>query len=85
MNQKLLLFIFSQDLYPCEIKYMKIKRIFIVMLLMVAGVVNAQTQQGYVKTKGRLGSNGAVIKGTRLSGETATSYLTYYSNSPRQA
>lgn len=30
----------------------------------------AQTQNGYVKTKGRLGSNGKVIKGTRLSGVT---------------
>lgn len=27
----------------------------------------AQTQQGYVKTKGRLGSNGQVVAGTRLS------------------
>lgn len=30
----------------------------------------AQTQQGYVKTKGRLGQNGQVIPGTRLSGAT---------------
>ena len=28
----------------------------------------AQTQQGYVKTKGRLASNGTVISGTRISG-----------------
>jgi len=28
----------------------------------------AQTQQGYVKTKGRLAANGSVIQGTRLSG-----------------
>ena len=32
----------------------------------------AQTQQGYVKTKGRLSSNGAVINGTRLSGAIVT-------------
>ena len=32
----------------------------------------AQTQQGYVKTKGRLNSNGSVIAGTRLSGTTIT-------------
>ena len=31
---------------------------------------SAQTQQGYVKTKGRLGSNGIVISGTRLPGTT---------------
>lgn len=41
------------------------------IVLLVAGVslsVSAQTQHGYVKTKGRLGSNGQVIAGTRLSG-----------------
>ena len=32
----------------------------------------AQTQQGYVKTKGRLGNNGSVIAGQRLSGATVT-------------
>ena len=32
----------------------------------------AQTQQGYVKTKGRLGSNGTVIAGTRLQGATVS-------------
>lgn len=32
----------------------------------------AQTQQGYVKTKGRLGNNGTVIKGTRLTGAMVT-------------
>lgn len=32
----------------------------------------AQKQQGYVKTKGRLGNNGSVIQGTRLSGATVT-------------
>ena len=30
----------------------------------------AQTQKGYVKTKGRLGSNGVVIAGKRISGAT---------------
>ncbi len=35
-------------------------------------VITAQTQQGYVKTKGRLGSNGTVVAGQRLSGATVT-------------
>lgn len=34
--------------------------------------LSAQTQQGYVKTKGRLGSNGTVIQGKRLSGAMIT-------------
>lgn len=38
----------------------------------VAIVMCAQTQQGYVKTKGRLGNKGAVVKGSRLSGATVT-------------
>ena len=33
---------------------------------------SSQTQQGYVKTKGRLGNNGMVIAGTRLQGATVT-------------
>ena len=36
----------------------------------VATAVCAQTQQGYVKTKGRLENNGVVVKGSRLSGAT---------------
>lgn len=42
-------------------------------LLFIAGItiiLCAQAQQGYVKTKGRLGSNGTVIHGTPLSGAT---------------
>ena len=35
-------------------------------------VTTAQNQQGFVKTKGRLGSNGKVIKGVRLPGTTVT-------------
>ncbi|WP_294743465.1 hypothetical protein [uncultured Prevotella sp.] len=42
------------------------------ILLFFATTALAQTQQGYVKTKGRLGSNGAVIHGTPLSGATVT-------------
>lgn len=42
------------------------------VLLAISTLVYAQTQQGYVKTKGRLSSNGSVIKGTRLSGATVT-------------
>ena len=40
--------------------------------LLMSAVTFAQTQQGYVKTKGRLGSNGNVINGTRLSGAAIT-------------
>ena len=42
------------------------------LLLLVTVLASAQTQQGYVKTKGRLGNNGSVIAGTRLSGATVT-------------
>ncbi len=35
-------------------------------------VASAQTQRGYVKTRGRLQSNGTTIPGTRLSGATVT-------------
>lgn len=50
------------------------KRSFVlnIILLFFATTALAQTQQGYVKTKGRLGSNGAVIHGTPLSGATVT-------------
>ena len=41
-------------------------------VLMILLSSHAQTQQGYVKTKGRLGNNGSVIAGTRLSGATVT-------------
>ena len=41
-------------------------------MICVSVVMCAQTQQGYVKTKGRLGSNGAVVKGSRLSGAVIT-------------
>lgn len=40
--------------------------------LLISAPVFAQTQQGYVKTKGRLDSNGNVINGTRLSGAAIT-------------
>ena len=41
-------------------------------LLLTAGTVRitAQTQKGYVKTRGYLDRNGTVVKGTRLSGAT---------------
>ena len=41
-------------------------------MICVSVVMCAQTQSGYVKTKGRLGSNGAVVKGSRLSGAVIT-------------
>ena len=41
-------------------------------MLAMTILASAQTQQGYVKTKGRLGSNGLVIKGIRLSGTTVS-------------
>lgn len=43
--------------------------IFVPLWVMLA---SAQTQQGYVKTKGRMGSNGTVIPGTRLPGAMVT-------------
>ena len=46
---------------------------FVVCLLFVGiSVASAQTQRGYVKTRGRLQSNGTTIPGTRLSGATVT-------------
>lgn len=47
------------------------KRIYwLIVVLLTSVVMLAQTQQGYVKTKGRLGNNGSVIAGSRLSGAT---------------
>ncbi len=40
------------------------------LCLMLALCATAQTQQGYVKTKGRRGSNGAVVPGKRITGAT---------------
>ena len=46
---------------------------FVFCLLFVGiSVASAQTQRGYVKTRGRLQSNGTTILGTRLSGATVT-------------
>ena len=46
---------------------------FVFFLLFVGiSVASAQTQRGYVKTRGRLQSNGTTIPGTRLSGATVT-------------
>ena len=44
----------------------------VLALLFCTVVLFGQTQQGYVKTKGRLGNNGTLIAGTRLSGATIT-------------
>lgn len=44
------------------------KSICILMCMLVSLIVSAQTQQGYVKTKGRLGSNGTNIKGQPIAG-----------------
>ena len=48
------------------------KKILFIILIAIPLLVSAQTQQGYVKTKGRLGSNGTVVAGQRLSGATVT-------------
>ena len=49
------------------------KRFLLLLCLIAAVSVSvAQTQQGYVKTRGRLAANGTVIPGTRLSGATLT-------------
>ena len=49
------------------------KRLFFIICLLVSVTsVFAQTQQGYVKTRGRLATNGRTIPGTRLSGASIT-------------
>lgn len=49
------------------------KRFFcIVCFLASVSAVFAQTQHGYVKTRGRMAANGTTIPGTRLSGATLT-------------
>ena len=40
------------------------------LCLVLALCATAQTQQGYVKTKGRKGGNGAVVPGKRITGAT---------------
>lgn len=48
------------------------KKVLVIIntLLFVTITLKAQIQHGYVKTKGRLASNGTVISGTRISGAT---------------
>lgn len=47
------------------------KRTFLTLsLIAISFIVCAQTQQGLVKTRGRLSANGTLIPGTRLSGAT---------------
>ena len=49
------------------------KRFLLLLCLIVTVSVSfSQTQQGYVKTRGRLAVNGSTIPGTRLSGATLT-------------
>ena len=49
------------------------KRFLLFLCLIVTVSVSfSQTQQGYVKTRGRLAANGTAIPGTRLSGATIT-------------
>jgi len=54
-----------------SILHMK-KTLFLLYFLILLFDASAQTQQGYVKTKGRLANNGTVIQGTRLSGAMVT-------------
>lgn len=44
------------------------KSICTIIMALMALLTIAQTQKGYVKTKGRLAANGTVISGTRLAG-----------------
>ena len=47
------------------------KRVFILLAAMsLSFMATAQTQQGYVKTKGRLANDGSVIAGTRIPNAT---------------
>lgn len=49
------------------------KRILFISALLLASIIaSAQTQQGYVKTKGRLDSNGNLIPGRGLKGATVS-------------
>ena len=44
--------------------------ILLYVVMMFSIMLSAQTQQGYVKTKGRLGNDGSVIAGTRIPNAT---------------
>lgn len=47
------------------------KRFFFFLAAMMLGIgLSAQTQQGYVKTKGRLANDGSVVAGTRIPNAT---------------
>ena len=47
------------------------KRFYLLFVAMMLGIMlSAQTQQGYVKTKGRLANDGSVIAGTRIPNAT---------------
>lgn len=46
------------------------KYIILFTTMMFSIMLSAQTQQGYVKTKGRLGNDGSVIAGTRIPNAT---------------
>ena len=48
------------------------RTIYLTICLFVIETMCAQTQQGYVKTRGCLDSNGTVVAGTRLTGATIT-------------
>ena len=50
------------------------KKFYFVFFLLLVGIsfASSQTQRGYVKTRGRLQSNGTTIPGTRLPGATVT-------------
>ena len=49
---------------------MKKHILFLIAILFLAIWASAQTQQGYVKTKGRLANDGSVIAGTRIPNTT---------------
>lgn len=48
------------------------KYLLFLCLLATISAAFAQTQRGYVKTRGRLAANGSLIPGTRLTGATIT-------------
>ena len=49
------------------------QRLFLIVCLLASVfAVFAQTQHGYVKTRGRMNANGTVVSGTRLTGATIT-------------
>lgn len=66
------IFIFLCKKIPNIMKYLFNSKYLYATILLLLGifVLEAETQKGYVKTKGKLGKNGAVVPGSRVAGAT---------------